>query len=435
MGTRRPVSAVDATWLGLDTETNPMVITAMLGLDGPIAPRALAELVEHVAAFPRFRQRVAPPSLGVGVAHWEDDPYFDAALHVHRVAVPSPGGRTTLAELLGDLMSQQLDPSRPLWQLYVVEGVEPPVGHGVALVSRVHHALGDGFALVRMLLALAGTGALPPEVGLPPAPPPSRLAERAVRVAKSAAALGKIVLAPYDEKTPFTGRQSRGKHVAWSRAVPLGRVKAIAAAAGAKTNDVLMASVTAGLRAYLLAEGRLRDGLVLHALVPVLLGSVTGDATLGNHFGFVLPELPVTRASAMDRVRAMRAAMVAAKTSAEADMSFLLIGAEGFAGRAVDHFVADWYTRKGSLVVTNIAGPPQPVEIGGRTIESIAVFPPTSGRVSLGVGLLSYAGSVSMAVRSDARLVPDPRSIVAAFEADLDELAAAVAPAAVPHLA
>lgn len=423
METRQAVSPVDAAWLRMDSETNPMVITSMIGLDGPLSPAAIEQLVSRMIAFPRFRQRVVPPAFGVGFAHWENDPQFDPALHVHRVALPSPGGAAALADLVSDIMSAPLDRSRPLWQLHIVEGVEPPIGHGIALLARVHHCLGDGVALVRMLLSLVGIDAHPVDVGVLPPPPVARLGDLTERAAKEAKALGKLLFLPFDDGALFAGKQSRGKRVAWSSGIPVHRVKEIARAVGAKTNDVLMASVTASLRAYLLRRAALDEGREVHAIVPVFLRGTSDDADAqGNHFGLVFAALPLGIASPLERVREVKRRMDAIKASPEAEVAFAILGAAGFASPQVERIVVDLFSRKGSLLVTNVAGPPVPIELGGRAVESMTVWAPTAGHVALGVSLLSYDGVIRMAVASDVALVPDPAPIVAAFEEDLAEL-------------
>ncbi len=422
MSSRQPVSPVDTAWLRMDTETNPMVITAMIGLGGPLPPAALAQIVERVVAFPRFRQRIAPPTLGLGPPHWEDDPSFDPALHVHRVALAAQND-AALADLVSEIMSSPLPRSRPLWELHVLDGVEPPVGHGTALVARVHHCLGDGLALVRMLLSLVGADDSPVDVGLLPPPPALHLCDFAAHAADDVVALSKLVALPFDHAAPFSRPQSRGRRAAWSSAIPLERVKQIARAAGAKTNDVLMASVTAAVRGYLLRHGALDAGLLVHAIVPVLLRGTTEDASLGNHFGLVFAALPLALASPLERLQEMKRRMDAIKASPEAPVTFAIIGAAGFASAQVERLVVDLFSRKGSLLVTNVAGPPAPLELGGQVVESMTVWAPAAGHVGLTVSLLSYADTLRMSVASDVALVPDPESLVVAFEDDLAALA------------
>jgi WS/DGAT/MGAT family acyltransferase len=349
---------------------------------------------------------------------------------VHRIALPSPADAAALSALVSDILSTPLDHGRPLWQLYVVEGVGPPIAHGTALITRVHHCLGDGVALVRVLLALSGVDAKPQDVGLSPAPVGAHVSDLAKHAAAEILALGKLTFLPFDDATELVGEQSRKKRVAWSRAIPLARVKEIARSLDAKTNDVLMASVTAAVRGYLLAHGGLPEHHGVHAIVPVFLRALDDAKSSGNHFGLVFAKLPLSCPSAIERVIEMKRRMDAIKASPEADVSFAILGVAGFASAEIERLVVELFSRKGSLLVTNVAGPPGPIELGGREVESMTVWAPTAGHVGLGISFLSYAGTVRMAVASDAALVPDPASIVQAFEADLDELFGVVAPRA-----
>jgi hypothetical protein len=206
-------------------------------------------------------------------------------------------------------------------------------------------------------------------------------------------------------------------------------VKAIARAADAKTNDVLMAPVTAAVRALLQRRASLRDDLEVHAIVPVLLRSTADDVGLGNHFGLVFAALPLTIESPLERLREMKRRMDAIKASPEADTTFAILGAAGLASARVERSLVDLFSRKGSLLVTNVAGPPSRIEVGGRAVESITVWAPTAGHVTMSVSLLSYAGSVRMSVASDAALRLDLDLMTAAFEEDLVALARLAAPA------
>ena len=413
MGITR-LTAVDAAWLRMDSATNPMVITAVLVLDGALDRAAEAELVSRLVAHPRFRQRAVGPALGVGAWHWEDAPGFDPALHVHRIGLPHPGDEAALVDLVSDLMSSPLDHARPLWQLHVVD-----MPKGTALVARIHHAMGDGVALVGLLLAVVGIDAKPEEVGLFVSPT-TGVGDVAERTAAQALALGKLLLLPSDPPTPLKGAQSSRKRVAWSRAYPLDAIKKAAHAIDAKVNDALLASVTAGIRSYLDGRNAMRDGLEIHAIVPVFFRGA--GETLGNHFGLVFAALPLGSSEPHDRVRAMKLRMDRIKASPEAQVAFAILAATGVASPEIESIVVDLFSRKGSVMVTNIPGPPVPLTMAGRGLDQILVWAPTSGHVAVGVTLLSYAGSIRMSIAADVALVPDPERVVSGFENDLDAL-------------
>jgi diacylglycerol O-acyltransferase len=151
------MSNADAAWLHMDRPTNLMVVNALLWFEEPVDVERVREILRSrlVEPFPRFRQVVVERRLGVGVPSWEDDPNFDLDLHVHRLAVPAPGDKRALEELISDLISRPLDRGKPLWDWYLVDGF----GAGMAMIVRIHHCIADGIALSRVLLSLTDTHA------------------------------------------------------------------------------------------------------------------------------------------------------------------------------------------------------------------------------------------------------------------------------------
>jgi WS/DGAT/MGAT family acyltransferase len=147
-----PLSRADAAWLRMERTTNPMTVTALMLFDAPLDfDRLRAALEERLLLHPRFRRRVVEHLLGLAAPRWEDDSRFDIRGHLHRVALPPPGDDAALRALVSDLMSERLDLARPPWQTHLIEGV----GRGCAVLTRVHHCVGDGYALVRILLSMA----------------------------------------------------------------------------------------------------------------------------------------------------------------------------------------------------------------------------------------------------------------------------------------
>jgi diacylglycerol O-acyltransferase len=165
------MSSADAAWLHMDRPTNLMVITSVLWFDEPVDwDRARDVLRARLAdRFPRFRQRVVEGRAPLSGPHWEDDPNFDIELHVHHVALPSPGDAAALQQLVADLMAMPLDRSKPLWHFHFVDGY----GDGSAIVVRMHHCIADGVALARVLLSLTDEA---PDAGIATGPgePPAR---------------------------------------------------------------------------------------------------------------------------------------------------------------------------------------------------------------------------------------------------------------------
>ena len=422
---REPVSPVDTAWLRMDTPTNLMMITGVMVFDEPFAFEQLEALLrERLLKQRRFRQRVVESRLPLVVPHWEDDPHFDLRAHIHRVALPSPGDQAALQEMVSDLMSTPLDRSKPLWQLHLVEGY----GKGCAIVTRIHHCMGDGVALVRVLLELTdeGTGVSLQAVGVPATHFIKTPVDMARHAAEQAATLGKLLILPSDPKTSLRGPLGTSKRAAWSGPVNLGRVKWIAKGLGAKVNDVLVGALVGALRSYLEDHGGLPGGAEIRAMVPVYMqGHSGGEASHGNHFGLVFLPLPLGITEPLACIAAVKERMDAIKGSAEATVALNVLGAMGVASTELEHVGLDIFTRKATVMVTNVPGPPATLHMAEHALRQVLVWAPVSGALGLSVSMLSYAGEVRVGVASDAGLVANPEVIVQAFEKSLAQVEAA----------
>ncbi len=420
---REPLTPVDTAWLRMGQETNAMVITSVIVLDGGVRPGEIESLLgEKLLRHRRFSQRIVDPHVAARLPHWERDPHFDLRNHVHRLALPAPRSQAALEELVSDLMSQPLDRARPLWQVAVVEGLLLENGReGTALVVRMHHCLGDGVALVGLLLSMTDEGR-----ALEPRPPGhARHAEGALQLAREAAdravTLGRILLLSFDAETPYKGSLGVVKRCAWSRPIPIAPLRRVAESVAGKINDVLLAACAGAMRADLLERGWNEESDV-RALVPVhILGGRAEDG-LGNHFGLVFVDLPITIADRLGRLREAKTRMDRVKGDPDAAVALSVVAAMGVASREVEHLGVALFTSKATAVVTNVAGPLDAVHLGGRKIDSVMVWAPVSGSIGLGFSLLSYAGAIRLGLATDAQRVSDPARIVRAFEQEIDAL-------------
>lgn len=418
---RETLPAVDAAWLRMDSPTNAMVINALLVFRGaPSFARLRALVEERLLEHRRFRQRVVEPALGRPA--WELDPGFELDAHLHRLAVPAPGDQPALEALVSDLSSRPLERSKPLWQLHHVEGL---AGGGAALLCRLHHAMGDGVSLVRFLLGLTDEGAelSPPEVGVD-APHPTNLAERARVASAQALTLGRLLLLPADSPTALKGELGTQKHLAWSKPVSLERVRVVAHQHDAKVNDVLVAALTAALAAYLARLGPI-EGLTLRSLVPVYVKPNAASPALGNHFGLVYVPLPIAIQDREARLRFLRDAFEEIKRDPDAIVALGVLGAMGVATSELEHIGIELFTRKASVMITNVPGPPAEIHLAGSALSEMLVWAPVSGHLGLGLSLLSYAGQVRLGVAADTKRVPEPRALVRLYEEELEALLSA----------
>ena len=446
------MSSVDAAWLGMEDPTNLMMVTGVMALAGPVDLKRLQLVLDRrLAPFARFHQRVVRPRSRANVPHWEDDPSFDVQNHLTHVALAAPGNDAALRKLVSDLMSDPLDFSKPLWHMHVVDGYEG----GSVILTRVHHSIADGIALVRVLLSLtddspgwrapaAARRAAPAGFRLPldwlPAAvrrgvsagqqlvsSPDRMLGAARLGIHGAYRLGRLVVLPPDPVTVFKGELGRRKRAAWSETLPLEDFKAIGKAYGATVNDVLVGTTTGALRRYMERRGQPTAGVAIRASVPVNLRAPDRAHELGNAFGLVFLTLPVGIADPARRLRAIKKEMDALKQSPEALVAFGVLSLMGLAPVEVEQVGLRFFGSKATAVLTNVPGPRQPLYLAGRKIDKVMFWVPQSGRLGIGISIISYDGGVMLGVATDARLVPDPERIVEAFKVEFEAMRGAAA--------
>jgi hypothetical protein len=413
---RERLGAVDAAWLRMERADNPMTITSAMLFERPIDHAALLEIAERaVRQNPRFRQRIIEPAPSQPT--WEPVASVELADHVGRTTLPAPGDDAALRALIGRLASEPLDRRRPLWHIHHAEGY----GGGSAVVIRLHHAFGDGDALVRFLLGLTGAGAS----AVPhPAGRVFRPDEMTKHKGAALKALGHLLALPADPKTSLKAPLGTDKRFAWSAPIPFERLRAIAYPFGLTTNDALLAALSGALARTLVERGELPDGLTVHGVVPVNLrpDEANGALTLGNRFGLVYAPLPIGLADPNERLRRVGASMAELKRSPEAAVTLLILAAiGGLPPPLYDAFIRI-FGAKATLVVTNVPGPKEPVTFAGQAISGLLVWAPESSRLGLSVSLLSYAGTARVGVGCDAHVCSEPQRIVDAFVAELDRL-------------
>ncbi|WP_373047811.1 wax ester/triacylglycerol synthase family O-acyltransferase [Vulgatibacter sp.] len=426
---RVPLSGVDSAWLRMEEPGNPMIVVALLTFATPLAVERLREVVRgRFLRFAPFRSCVVERHLGL--PQWEEAPALDLDWHVVEERLPPPGSEGALQRRVSELLGAHLDPDRPLWRMHLVQGF----GTGSALVCRIHHAYGDGTALLHVLLSLTeGASDEPPllhrslsrqQAGLGDLlEHPGQAIELARRGVSGAASLGRLLLLPPDPPTSLRGPLSGSKRAAWTAPLPLDPLRDAAHRGKGKLNDLLVAGAAGALRHVLQARGESVDGLSFRALVPVDLRPPEDFGRLGNHFGLVFLDLPVGIRGPRHRLAEARARMEALKRSPEAIVAFHLLHALGLATPELEALGVRFFSTKASLVLTNVAGPTDFRTLAGGRVESLLFWVPASGGIGLGLSLFSYAGSLRLAVGADAQRLPEPEALVADFERELVRLA------------
>jgi len=446
--TRHKMAPVDAAWFHMDGRANLAMVTSVMLTSKPLDfDKVKALYAARLGQVPRFRQRVVEHGFPLPSPHWEDVPDFDIGQHMHHIALPQPRDRRALTQLLSDLVSAPLDPLQPLWQVHLIDDVDG----GSAVVTRFHHCIGDGTAMTALAQqlfdvqpealplralpstprqrrsgwvawAFDGLGASARAVlstanaALDAARHPQELIDRAALIASGAGMVLDELLKPDDPASPFKGSFSLAKRVAWSEPVDIGDVKAIGALVGAKVNDVLVAGMTGALRAYLKGRGVDVDRATLRAMVPVDLRPPERALELGNDFGLVILELPVAARTALGRLRVTKANMDALKRSAEPVAMRVLLDIFGRTPKAVADIPVSMFGSKASVVMTNVAGARQTLYLTGVPIKRIMFWVPHPGeQLGMGISIQSYRDQATLAVVSDAHLVPDPETITRRF--------------------
>ncbi len=461
MANRDRLSGLDASFLHLehDAATHMHVASCMV-FDGE--PPTHDELVAHVEArlhlVPRYRQRLAFVPFAQGRPVWVDDPHFNTRYHVQQHALPPPGSEEQLKHLTGRAFSQQLDRNKPLWELWLVEGLKDG---GFAILGKTHHALVDGISGVDITTVLFDLTPEPAPVATPelpwvPRPLPSSaqlladaLLERATvpaevargmratlrtprRVARrlldDVAAIGSFTLPGVRgvPDSPLNVRIGPHRRFTWV-SEDLDRVKAVKDALGGTVNDVMLATVAGGLGRYLRAQGHPTIDTLLRAMIPVSVRADVERGALGNRVAAVWASLPVGETDPVERLALVRGEMEGLKESHQAVGARLLTELTGFAPPTVMAQAARLQARQRyfNLVVTNVPGPQFPLYVLGRRMRAIYPMVPLAQKLALGIAIMSYDGRIAFGLNGDYDALPELEQLAAHLGEALDELAVA----------
>ena len=462
-----PMTNADNFWLCMDDPTNLMVITGFMEFAERLSFQRLLSTIEtRLTSFGRFKKRVVRPALGVGVPYWHTDDNFDIRYHVQRVALPPPGDKHELQEMVGSLMTTPLDPSKPLWQVHMIENY----GKGCVVLYRIHHCIADGIALVYVLLSAADKTPDAPWSNKQPkkkkesssfgdtwpfgallkniqkvtdttqqvreriieelketVSDPSNLIKLAKAgpqlTADIASVIAKLTVMPSDPETAFKGKLGVRKNVVWTEPMPLDKIKTIGRSIRTATlNDVLITTVTGAMRRYLKARNYPVNELDLRVTVPVNIRKAGTEFELGNKFSLVFLGLPVYIEDPVLRLKEVKRRMDHLKKAPDAVVSFGVLSAVGLLPPNIARKAAHFFGDKASAVMTNVPGPRQPLYFAGKKISNMMFWVPRSGNVGLGISIFSYNGKVAMGIAADDGLMPDPEVLLEGFEAETDYL-------------
>jgi diacylglycerol O-acyltransferase len=454
------MSPMDASFLHIEGPMNPMHIGGLSIFEGPAPPfERLEQMVEgKLGRVPRYRQKVRFIPLDLGRPVWVADPHFNLSYHVRHTGLPAPGDDEKLRRTAARIFAQHLDRNRPLWEIWMIEGLSKSRW---ALLSKVHHCMVDGVSATDLMAVMFDDSPAPAdEEQWVPAPEPSR-AElvlrtltrrtldpteqlRSVRAAlraprASLAQAGDLlrgmssaakVMRPMGSSS-LTGRV--GPHRKWSCAhVRLSDVKSVRAALGGTVNDVVLTIVSAGLRDLLEARGEPVADRTIRALVPVSVRRPGEQGVYNNQVSAMFAELPVGIADPAARLSAVRAQMDGLKQSNQAVAGDVLTSLSGFAPPMLLALGARIAARSPSLGVqtgvTNVPGPQQALQTLGRRMLESFPFVPLIGKVRISIAIFSYDGGLYFGVTGDYDSSSDIDILTSGVERSMAELLAMLEP-------
>ncbi len=436
------LTALDAAFLDLESPRAPLHVGWTLRFGG--GPPTLSALRRHIDArldrVPRFRRRLT--DLPGGLA-WVDDAGFDIASHVHHVSLPGPGAAAELRDTAGTLLSRPLERDRPLWRIYLVDGL----ADGFALIGQAHHALVDGIAAVEVAVLLFDDGSehAPSTWRAAAAPSAARAASEAararvgagVRVVSGAAraasrprnaasalreAAGTLSAAASPAPPTALDRSVTHERLVAFGSVPFDDVRAVGKRRGATVNDVLLAATTLALERALKRRGERPH--TLKTLIPVSTREAGTAGDLGNAVSFAAIELPLGEPDPTAVLRTIRDRTREAKSSGAARPLAVLARAGDLLPALGRRAIARTAVRLASFnaVVSNVPGPPVELTLLGRSLRSIHAAVPILDGHGLAICGLSYADRLWLGVYADAAVVPDAVDVARDLEAAFDAL-------------
>jgi diacylglycerol O-acyltransferase / wax synthase len=458
-----PMSPLDASFLYVENDVTPMHIGGVAIFEGP--PPTHDELVSRIGAkltmVPRYRQKVRFLPFHVGLPGWVDDPHFNIDYHVRRSALPAPGGREELRNLVGRVMSQHLDRARPLWEMWAVEGLDE--GRW-ALVSKVHHCMVDGVASIDLMSVLLDAEPVASPVTVVPWLPRREPAAAEMLVQSLAGALSPVkrvtgllgaLRSPQaalrngvDTVRAFAGVANKllpsretslngsiGPHRRWTSAhASLADVKLVRRSLGGTINDVVLAAITRGFRELLVSRSELGEGRPVRTLVPVSVRAEHERGVFNNRVSAVFVDLPVGREDPVARLAEIREQMDGIKESRGALAGERLVELSGFAPpmllAAGQRLAISIPQQSINTAATNVPGPQHPLYFAGRRLLESAPFIPVLGSVRTVIGIFSYDGHLYFGITGDYDSVPDIDVLRRGIEAGVEELVAAARKAA-----
>jgi diacylglycerol O-acyltransferase / wax synthase len=450
------LTALDATFLEVE-DSDPHVSLAVGGvsiMEGP-APsydEFVAAFAQRAPTIPRCTQVLRTHPLDIGAPEWVDDAHFDITRHLHRLALPHPGGDAELFETIAAVMERRLDRERPLWECYVIEGLSEDRW---AVLTKIHHCIADGIATTQMLARFSddrddhrGGGTFATDIRAAKKPARSGLslpkfsfnpltwvsgigrsalaaAAIAEHVAVGAAELTASLISPAPESS-LNGPVTAMRRFSVAR-VRLADLQEVARAFGVTLNDVALAAITDSYRKVLIDRGERPARNSLRTLVPVSVRPTNNFDVTDNQVSAMLPLLPVDEGDPVEQLRLVHGRLTRAKASGQREGGSALVSAArniipfAFSAWAI-RLLARLPQRAVVALATNVPGPRKRQKLMGRRVLEILPIPPIALQLRTGIAMLSYADTFIFGITADYDTAPDIDALAAGIESGVAQL-------------
>jgi diacylglycerol O-acyltransferase / wax synthase len=458
------MSPTDASFYYAESENTPLHVGSVAVFDGP--PPSYGDVVRlllgKMPQVPRYRQRVRAVPMNLGLPMWVDDPHFQILYHVRHTAVPSPGSDEQLRNLAGRVLGQRLDMAKPLWEVWLVEGLEE--GRW-AIISKVHHCMVDGIAgtdLMQLIFDVDPNAEHPEPKDWSPQRDPSGLGLLTATMSES-------VIHPLRQMTSLPGigdvtRAAKGMlgssktlatalpQFAKQAATPLARTltgpigphrrwawtgaqfaefKTVRTAMGGTVNDVVLTAITRGFRDLLQARGALSENVVVRSMVPVSVRKPGERGTLNNQVSAVFVDLPVGEPDPAERLARIRKQMDDYKKTMQTVDARSIIAMGDFVAPTLLSLGVRAAMQAGQFwcqaVTTNVPGPRVPLYVLGKRMRSAHAYVPIAGGTRISIGIFSYLDTMTFGINADFDSFPDVDVLSEGIRHGVDELLALAA--------
>jgi WS/DGAT/MGAT family acyltransferase len=458
------MSPTDAGFYYAESETAPLHVGSVAVFEGP-APSygdVVRLLLGKMPQVPRYRQRVREVPMQLGRPMWVDDPHFQILYHVRHTAVPSPGSDEQLRNLAGRVLGQRLDMAKPLWEVWLVEGLE---NGRWAIISKVHHCMVDGIAgtdLMQLIFDVDPNATHPEPKDWSPQRDPSGLGlltgamvdsvthplrqmtslpavGDVTRTAKGMLGSGKTLATALPQfarqaATPLartlTGPIGPHRRWAWTEA-QFSEFKTVRTAMGGTVNDVVLTAITRGFRDLLQGRGALSENVVVRSMVPVSVRKPGERGTLNNQVSAVFVDLPVGEPDPRERLARIRRQMDDYKKTMQAVDARSIIAMGDFVAPTLLALGVRAAMQAGQLwcqaVTTNVPGPRVPLYVLGKRMVSAHAYVPIAGGTRVSIGIFSYLDTMTFGINADFDSFPDVDVLADGIREGVDELVALAA--------